>query len=151
LEAEIVRFCLGRQHNRVSVTILDTVHLLGRNKINIDRLWVRNFVMLCFQKATIFEKDPHNVSPDDMTRCCDPLGEQVKSIPFVWNMDETTAESPKKITSPEVIVAINLKLGWVTIPEASDDTQLSRSELFPRSEVHYILFVPSWKYLKSSS
>jgi hypothetical protein len=127
LEAEIIRFCLSRQHNRVSVTILDLVDLLGRNEINLDRLRVRNFVVLCFQKAAVIEKGQSDVSSDDMTRCCDPLGEQVKSIPspFVWNMDGTRAESSKKITPPEAVVAINPKFGWVPVAGAGDDPPLS--------------------------
>jgi hypothetical protein len=89
---------------------------------------IRNYVMrhqeqLCFQKATVLEKDQHDVSPDEIKRYLDTVGDQVKSIPlpFLWTVNETRAGCPKKIALPEVFVASNMKFSSVTVTEARDD------------------------------
>jgi hypothetical protein len=74
---------------------------------------------LCLQTAKIFEKDWHDVSPDDIKQYIETLSVQIKSIPsaFVWNTDETRVGCSNKTSPPEVIIAINTKPGSVTIPE----------------------------------
>jgi hypothetical protein len=132
LEAELVRFCLTRQQDKAHVTVSDMVSLLAVQEVNVDRFWVRNFVMrhkeqLCFQRARVFEKDRHDVSPDEVRSYFDTVAGQLKAIPsrFVWNLDKTRVGCPKRIAQPDVIVAPNIKPGSVTGPEEQDDAQLT--------------------------
>jgi hypothetical protein len=132
LEAELVRFCLTRQHDKAPVTVSDMINHLAVHDVNVDRLWVRNFVMrhkerLCFQKARVLEKDRHDVSPDEVRSYFDTVAGQLKAIPspFVWNVDETRVGCLKRITQPKVIVATNTEPGSVTVPEERDDAQLT--------------------------
>jgi hypothetical protein len=108
------------------------INLLAVPDVNVDRFWVRNFVMrpkeqLCFQKARVLEKDRHDVSPDEVRSYFDTVAGQLKAIPspFMWNLDETRVRCPKRIAKPEVIVATNTKPGSVTVPEERDDAQLT--------------------------
>jgi hypothetical protein len=128
LEAELVGFCLTRQHDKAHVTVSDMSNILAVQDVNVDRFWVRNFVMrhkeqLYFQKARVLEKDRHDVSPDEVRSYFDTVAGQLKTIPspFVWNVDETRVECPKRIAQPEVIVATNTKPGSVAVPEERDD------------------------------
>jgi hypothetical protein len=100
--------------------------------VNVNRFWVRNFVMrhkeqLCFQKARVLEKDRHDVSSDEVRSYFDTVAGQFKAIPspFVWKVDETRVGCPKWIPQPEAIVATNTKPGSVKVPEERDDAQLT--------------------------
>jgi hypothetical protein len=111
LEAELVRFYLTRQHDKAPVTASDMIDLLAVQDLNIDRFWVKNFVMrdkeqLRFQKAQVLEKDRHDVCPDQVRNYVDTVAGQLKAIPspFVWNVDETRVGCPKRIAQPEGIV-----------------------------------------------
>jgi hypothetical protein len=128
LKAEIVRFCLTRQHDEASVTVFGMINLLAVQDVNVDRFWVRNFVMrhkeqLHFQKARVPEKNRHDVPPDEVKSYFDTVAGQLEAIPspFVSNVDETRVGCPKRIAQPEVIVATNTKPGSVTVPEERDD------------------------------
>jgi hypothetical protein len=108
------------------------INLLVVQDVNVDRFWVRNFVMghkeqMRFQKARVLEKDRHNVSPDEVRNYFDTVAGQLKTIPspFVRNVDETRVGCPKRIAQPEVIVATNVKPGSVTVSEERDDAQLT--------------------------
>jgi hypothetical protein len=108
------------------------INLLAFQDVNVDRFWVRNFVMrhkeqLCFQKARVLEKDRHDVSPDEVRSYFDAVAGQLKAIPspFVWNVDKTRVGCPKRVAQPEVIVATNTKPGSITVPEERDDAQLT--------------------------
>jgi hypothetical protein len=132
VEAELVRFCLTRQHDKAPVIVSDIINLLAVQDVNVDKFSVRNFVMrhqeqLCFQKARVLEKDRHYVSADEIRSYFDTVAGQLKAIlsPFVWNGDETIVRCPKRIAQPEIIVATNMKPGSVTIPEERDDAQLT--------------------------
>jgi hypothetical protein len=132
LEAELVRFYLTGQHEKAPVTVLDMINLLAVQDVNVDRSWVRNFVMrqkeqLCFSKARVFEKDRHDVSPDEVRSYFGTVTGQLKGIrsPFVWNVDETRVRCPKRVAQPEVIVVTNMKPGSVTVPEEWDEAQLT--------------------------
>jgi hypothetical protein len=74
--------------------------------------------------AKVLEKDRHDVLPDSVKQYVDTLSFEIRSIrsAFVWNANEARVGCPKKIAPPEVIVAINAKLGSVTIPEVGADT-----------------------------
>jgi hypothetical protein len=107
------------------------INLLAVQDVNVDRFWVRNFVMrhkeqLCFQKARILEKDRREVSPDEVRSYFDTVAGQLKAIPspVVRNVDEARVGRPKRIAQPEVIVVTNTKPGSVTVPEERDDAQL---------------------------
>jgi hypothetical protein len=133
LEAELVRFYLTREHDKAPITVPDMINLLAVQDVNVDRFWVRNFVMrrkeqLCFQKVRVLEKDRHDDSPDEVRSYFDTVAGQLKAIPspFVWNVDETRIGCPKKIAQPEVIVATNTKPGSVTVPKELDDAQLTQ-------------------------
>jgi hypothetical protein len=109
------------------------VNLLAVQDVNVDRFWVRNFVMrykeqLCFQKARVLEKDRHNVSPEEVRSYFDTVAGKLKAIPspFVGNVDETRVGCPKRTAQPEVIVATNTKPGSVMVPEERDDAQLTQ-------------------------
>jgi hypothetical protein len=95
LEAELVRFCLTHQHDKARVTVLDMINLLAVQYVNVNRSWVRNFVMrhkeqMCFRKARVLEKNRHDVSPDEVRNYFSTGAGQLKAIPlsFVWNIDE---------------------------------------------------------------
>jgi hypothetical protein len=104
LETQFVRFCLTRRHDKAPVTVFDMINLLAVQDVNVDRLWVKNFVMrhkeqLCFQKARVLENDRHDVSPDEVRGYFDTVAGQLKAIPspFVWDMDETMVGYRKRI------------------------------------------------------
>jgi hypothetical protein len=80
------------------------INLLAVQYVNVDRFWVRSFVMrhreqLCFQKAPVLEKDRHDVSLDEVRIHFDTVAGQLKAIPspFVGNVDETRVGCPKRI------------------------------------------------------
>jgi hypothetical protein len=132
LEAELVRFCVTCQHDKAAVTVSDMISLLAVQDVNVDRFWVRNFVMRhkeqrCFQKTRVLKKGRHDVSPDELKSYFDTVAGQLKAIPspFVWNVDETVVGCPKRIAQPEVIVATNMKPSYVTVLEEWDDVQLT--------------------------
>jgi hypothetical protein len=82
---------------------------------------------LPLQKPKVLDKDRYNVSRDDIRQCFETLSLQTKLLPsrFVWNADETRVRCPKQTSPPELIVAINIKLGSVTISEVRDEAQLT--------------------------
>jgi hypothetical protein len=103
------------------------INLLAVQNVNVDRLSVRNFVMrhkeqLCFQKAWVLKKDRHYVSPDMVRAYFNIVAGQLKAIPspFMWDVDETRVECPKRIAQPEVIVGTNTKPGFITVSEERD-------------------------------
>jgi hypothetical protein len=67
---------------------------------------------LPLQVAKVLEKDPQDVSPDNIKQYFETLSVKIKSIPsvFVWNGDEARVGCPKKTSPPEIIVAINTKM-----------------------------------------
>jgi hypothetical protein len=79
------------------------------------------------KSRTFCEENRHDVSPDDVKQYFETLSIPVRSIrsAFVWNKDETRVKCPKETSPPELIVALNTKLGSVTIPEVRDDAQLT--------------------------
>jgi hypothetical protein len=123
------------------------VDLLAVQDVNVDRFWVRHFVVrhkeqLCFQKAYVLEKDRHDVSPDEVRSYFDTVASQQKAIPspFVWNVDRTRVGCPKRIAQPEVIVATNTKPGSVTVPEERDDVQLTMLTVISMFGIPDVLF-----------
>jgi hypothetical protein len=73
---------------------------------------------------------------------------QLKAIPspFVWNMDKTRVGYSKRIAHPEVIVAINVEPGSVTVPEERDDTQLTLfMTIFAFGDSTFPLFISKLK------
>jgi hypothetical protein len=82
---------------------------------------------LCLRTANVLDKDRHDVSPDDIKQYSETPSVPIRSIPpaFVWNADETRVGCPKKTFPPEVVVAIDIKPGSVTIPEVRNDAQLT--------------------------
>jgi hypothetical protein len=151
LEAELARLCLTGQHDKAPVTVSDMINLLAVQDVNIDRFWVRNFVMrhkehLCFQKPRVLEKDRHDVSPDEVRSCFNTVAGQLKAIPspFVWNVDETRAGRPKRIAQSEIIVATNTKPGSVTVPEKRDQLSLLTA-ISAHGDSTYPLFISKLK------
>jgi hypothetical protein len=82
---------------------------------------------LSLQTAKVLEKDRYDMSPDDIKQYFETLSVQIWSIlfAFVWDVDDTRVRYPKKTSPPEVIIAIIIKPGSVTIPEVRDDAQLT--------------------------
>jgi hypothetical protein len=131
-EAELVRFCLTRQHDKAPVAVSDMINILAVQDVSIDRFWVRTFVVWhkeqqCFQKARVLEKDRHEVSPEEVRNYFDTVAGQLKAIrsPFVWNVDATRLGCPKRMAQPEGMIVTNMKPGSVTLPEEWDDAQLT--------------------------
>jgi hypothetical protein len=85
---------------------------MNQNGLQIDRFWVYRFIKrngetLTKQAARSLEKERHEVSEQDIKSYFDAIVLYLQKVPslFVWNADETRVGSPKRRSSPEVIVA----------------------------------------------
>jgi hypothetical protein len=111
-------------------TVSDIINLLAVQNVNIDRFWVRNFVMrhkeqLCSQKARVLEEDRDDVSPDEVRSYFDTglvnSQQSHRHLCGTWMRQESGVR--KGFTQPKVIAATNMKPGSVTAPEEQNDAQ----------------------------
>jgi hypothetical protein len=74
---------------------------------------------LGISKATVFGRERHDVSRDDLKGSLEILASQIKSIPlaFLWNADEKHAGCSQDGSPQEVILAIKTEPGSLIVLE----------------------------------